>query len=213
MNTNTATLPAASLQWNSIYIPILPKDLMLENMEINNEETIKDYFENKLQFGKVSRVDFITKASKTDGTAISVFIHFETWNEYSISFREHMEKQGEYKLYGINNNTPFVSSKNKNIKRFITLKINKTPIPEVKEVPKNMHQIVNNYALMEKLIEEQKQKIKELEDMVTLLKNELIITNYEKVDVEMKEDVEFENVTIRREFDCQNNYIREKVLY
>jgi hypothetical protein len=33
----------------------------------------------------------------------------------------------------------------------------------VVEVPKNMHQIVNNYGLMEKLIEEQKQKIEELE--------------------------------------------------
>jgi hypothetical protein len=127
---------------------------------------MKKYFENQLRIGKVSRVDFITKESKHDPTALSAFIHFENWYETGETLRETLDAVGEYKLQGYfdgRHGHNFKSLKNPYMKRFMTIKINKTPIQEVTEVPKNMHQIVNNYGLMEKLIEEQKQKIEELE--------------------------------------------------
>jgi len=152
--------------WTSLYVPFIPKDLELDGVQLISEEPIKKYFENQLDIGKVSRVDFITKESKHDPSALSAFIHFENWYETGEPLRKILDNLGEYKLQGYydgRNGHNFKSSKNPYMRRFMTVKINKTPIQEVAEVPKNMHQIVNNYGLMEKLIEEQKQKIEELE--------------------------------------------------
>lgn len=152
--------------WTSLYVPFVPKDLELDGVLMNTEDAMKDYFEDKLRLGKVSRVDLVTKESKNDPSTISAFIHFENWYETGKSLREQLDANGEYKFIGYYDGRyghDFQSSKNKYTKRFLNVKINKTPIPEVVEVPKNMHQIVNNYGLMEKLIEEQKQKIEELE--------------------------------------------------
>ena len=59
--------------------------------------------------------------------------------------------------------------------RFISVKINKTPIKEIIEVPKNVHQLVNDKLLMEKLIEEQKQRIEELENELSLYRSQVEI--------------------------------------
>jgi hypothetical protein len=152
--------------WTSLYVPFIPKDLELDGVQMISEEPMKKYFENQLQLGKVSRVDFITKESKHDPSALSAFIHFEHWYETGESLRKILDNVGEYKLIGYYDGHyghDFKSSKNHHMKRFMNVKINKTPIQEIVEVPKNMHQLVNNYALMETLIEEQKQKIEELE--------------------------------------------------
>jgi len=210
---SVSTLQLSPSDWNSVYIPFLPKDLMLEGIELNNEETLKTYVETKLFLGKVSRIDFINKQTKTDEKAQSAFIHFEYWNTTSIAFRNFLEKYGECKIKGCtidgNDYSEFVSSKNPNIKRFVTFKINKTPIQEVKEAPKNIHQIVNNYSLMEKLIDEQKQIIEEqnqkIEFLQYLLDNQnkqVTMDEYFKgkneIDIITTNDIE-PNMFIRRE--------------
>jgi len=165
--------------WTSLYVPFIPKDLALDGVPMISEEPMKKYFENQLQLGKVSRVDFITKESKHDPSALSAFIHFENWYESGESLRQVLDELGEYKLIGYYDGRyghDFKSSKNQNMKRFMTVKINKTPIQEVAEVPKNMHQIVNNYGLMEKLIEEQKQKIEELEKELEQYRPKEVVT-------------------------------------
>lgn len=167
--------------WTSLYLPFIPKDLELDGVPMISEEPMKQYFENLLQLGKVSRIDFITKESKHDPSALSAFIHFENWYESGESLRQALDDLGEYKLFGYSYydgryGNDFKSSKNQHMKRFITVKINKTPIPEVPEVPKNMHQIVNNYGLMEKLIEEQKQKIEELEKELEKYRPKEVVT-------------------------------------
>ena len=176
MCVNSNVVELNSSEWKSLYIPFLPKDLVLEGIPMNTEEAMKDYFENKICIGKVSRVDFVTKQTKVDQTAQAAFVHFENWTSHNgKQFRELIEKHQEIKLYDYFNNEKyryicFESNLNKNIRRFITVKINKTPIPEVTEVPKNIHQIVNNNILMEKYIEELKQKIEELEKENSMLK-------------------------------------------
>ena len=233
INKMNSKLELSPSDWNSLYIPILPKDLMLDGIELNNEHTLKTYIENKLYLGKVSRIDFITKSSKYDEQAKAAFIHFEYWSDFSNDFRNYMERNGECKLKGYdfsksfrndmerngeyndgNEYGEFVSSKNPNIKRFITIKINKTPIPEAVEVPKNIHQILNNYALMEKMIEEQKQRIEELESEVTGLRNEIVIVDYEN---ENMNSIHLSGITLRK---TQENYadmgkifMRDTLLY
>jgi hypothetical protein len=142
---------------------------MLNGVMMNTETAISNYFENVLSIGKVSRVDFVKKASRTDNEAQAIFVHFSSWTaEIGGNFRETLTKRKEYKLTGYVSQTFhehfFVSSSNTRMRRFITVKINHTPIKEVAEVPKNMHQIVNNYSLMEQLIEEQKTKMAEMKE-------------------------------------------------
>lgn len=185
--------------WTSLYIPIVPKDLLLNGAPLNTEEAMKDYLQNKVGLGKISRVDFITKQTKYDNAAISAFVHFEYWNENSKVFRGHLDKNGMCQLHGYTTDgeyfVKFTSANrkpnSKHSSMFLTFKINKTPIPEVVEVPKNMHQIVNNYGLMEQMIEEQKQKIEELEAEITILKNQRIMDEFEKTRVENDNDYEF----------------------
>lgn len=173
---STQTLELNSTEWKSLYIPYLPKDLVLDGIAMNTEDALKNYFENHMLIGKVSRVDFVTKQSKIDPTAQAAFVHFENWTiDHGKQFRSFIEEKQEIKLNGYYNHQKhrymyFESNLNKHIHRFITVKINKTPIPEVTEVPKNIHQIINNNILMEKYIEELKQKIEELEKENNMLK-------------------------------------------
>ena len=68
----------------------------------------------------------------------------------------------------------FVSASNPSRRRFINIKINKSPIKRVAEIPKNIHQILNNYALMEGLIGEQNERITELKDLVARLRQTIL---------------------------------------
>jgi len=166
--TDLELLALSPSDWTSIYVPFLPKDLMLDGVMMNTETTISNYFEKVLKIGKVSRVDFVQKASHTDSTAQAIFVHFSSWTmEIGGNFRAALTKHNEIKLTGYVSQTfqehLFVSSSNSRMRRFITVKINHTPIKEVPIIPKNMHQIINNYELMEQLIEEQKTKMAEME--------------------------------------------------
>lgn len=212
MNT-TQLLQLSPNSWTSLYIPIIPKDLVLNGAPLNTEEAMTDYLQNKVGLGKISRVDFITKQTKYDNAAISAFVHFEYWSENATVFRGHLDKNGECQLHGYTADgehfVRFTSATRKpNTKHssmFLTFKINKTPIPEVVEVPKNMHQIVNNYGLMEQMIEEQQQKIKEqqqkieeqqqkIEELhaeIALLNNERIMDEFEQTRIENENDYEF----------------------
>ena len=163
-------------EMKSFYIPVLPTDILLNGQEFKSEESIKDFFELRLQVGRVARVDFIKKPTSNDHNLIAVFVHFESW-ERSVetdALIYAMNEKDEITLEGYQNHlkgmfVPFVSKHNKYKHRFLKMKINRSPIKTVEEIPKNMHQIVNNYGLMETLIEEQKKKIAELESIISKL--------------------------------------------
>ena len=205
MNT-TQLLQLSKNDWTSLYIPIIPKDMMLNSAPMSTEDTLTDYLQNKVGLGQISRVDLVTKQTKHDNAAISAFVHFENWNENARVFRGHLDKNGECQLHGYSADGEhfirFTSANRKpnakNSSMFLTFKINKTPIPEVVEVPKNMHQIVNNYGLMEKMIDEQKQtideqqqQIEELHGEIALLKNQRIMDEFEQTRIENDNDYDF----------------------
>lgn len=151
--------------WNSLYIPVLADDLTYYGLPINTEERMKRFVEDRLGLGKVSHVDFVLK-KKPDSrlTTTSVFIHFAEWSVDSLRFRKEIEQFGEVRMHD------FYSCNNINVKRFISFKMNKTPIIEVKEVPQNIHQIVHNNAQMEKRIAELEEEVAQLKKTVELYK-------------------------------------------
>ena len=169
-------------KWMSIYIPIVPSDLSISGLRMDNEMAFQQYFEQILPVGKVSRVDFIQRDSKSGTHKVtSAFVHFSAWFEESPSskdFRSCLESTGNLTLSGARaadgTNLLFRSSINPDNLRFINLKINKTPIQRVAEIPKNIHQIINNYGVMEEVISEQNARIDELSALVERLRQTIL---------------------------------------
>jgi len=159
-NTNTASM-------NSLYIPVLPTDMVLQGKQLFDEESMKEFFE-KMNWGKVSRVDYVSKPITNNNTRVSAFIHFE---ELYSTGKLHMSSLAdgelqEVKIDGYNDgyNRHFIySANNHRLKRYFAVRINKTPIKEVKVPDLNIHQLIASNEFMENLIEQQKCRIAELE--------------------------------------------------
>jgi len=169
--------------WTSIYIPMIPQDIMLDDKTCANVDGLTDYFENKACIGKVKRVDLITKP-RGNFTVLAAFVHFEQWYPDSDKIRNHLnhpKSNGEFRLGGYfdksaNRFVNFYSSQNRTYQRFLPVKINKTPIPEIKPMEAselNIHQLVHSLELAretiannEKLLAEQSARIAELEQLL-----------------------------------------------
>jgi len=158
----------------SFYIPLLPKDLLMDGQSMVNEEGIRTFFEDKLNCGEVSHVDFITKPTKVDSQSVAVFVHFKDWTmNGSTRYIMSLFMDGECTMKGYHNMdtnrfVPFVSSYN-NRPRFFKMKVNRSPIPTVVDVPTNIHQILHDNTIMREIISNQTQRIAELEEEVRRL--------------------------------------------
>lgn len=172
---------SVSQDWMSLYIPVVPSDLCIGGLLMNNEMAFQYYFENMLPMGKVSRVDFVTRPAKAgDHSVTSAFVHFSAWFESSYvcqDMRSKLESDGTVRMdggVGPNGYAGFVSSSDPEKARFINIKINKAPIQRVVEIPKNIHQIINNYGLMEGVISEQHERLVELGSLVDCLRQTIL---------------------------------------
>jgi hypothetical protein len=156
----------------SLYVSNLPHDLMLNYAMVNTEDTLRDFLENKLKLGIVSRIDFVTKqVDGEQGSRLvrSAFIHFDRWfdNEAAMSFRQTLADNvaQPYKCYGYVDShgkfRRFVSGVDKSIRRFVAFKINWKPIPEV-DRSLNIHQLQAAVDGMSKVIAEKDAEIAEL---------------------------------------------------
>jgi hypothetical protein len=160
----------------SLYIPLLPKDLVMPTgNHLYEESVLRDFFERIIFVGKVARIDYVTKATKVDSHAIAVFIHFEHWNRSPDMDKiiEMMNEDGEATFHGYwdhlrGYSVPFVSSFNGK-KRFFKVKVNRSPIPAVVDVPTNMTQIVHDNSTMRSILQEKDARIVELEEEVKRL--------------------------------------------
>lgn len=172
----------------SLYIPVLPTDMSMNGKPLFDEASFIEYFDKKVSLGKVSRVDYVTKTLENKKTRVSAFIHFEKFYESAsfflqriingeeICFTSFAEfEDGYYNLYKI-------TSTNNVMNRFFKVKLNKTPIPDVSIPEENVPQLIANNKLMEKLIEEQKIKIAEMEEEIKLLKNNITMLSPDNKD-------------------------------
>lgn len=131
----------------------------------HDEDSIKNRF-IMLGIGVVNRVDFtpINKkpgfTEKFDTVFKSAFIHFSDINvgfNYHTSFWEDLYQGKSYKIY-ISENEYWIILKNKN---------------PTQNTMMNIHQVVENGRHLEKLIEEQSDKINKQEELINNLYNQL----------------------------------------
>jgi hypothetical protein len=70
-------------EWSSLYLPIVPKDLSLDNGDVQYDYqfALYEFFEDHLKLGKVDRIDY---TPRPDGQR-SAFVHFEYWFDNPIT--------------------------------------------------------------------------------------------------------------------------------
>lgn len=170
----TATQPI------SLYIPVLPSDMSINGKPLFDEASLMDYFDKNLNIGIVKRVDYVSKILENKKTRVSAFIHFEQFYECAGMLLQKILNGEDLRFDSFINKfdnrvCQITSTANSRTNRFFIAKMNKTPIPEVSIPEPNVSQLIANNKFMEKLIEEQKLKIAEMEEEIILLKNNVSI--------------------------------------
>jgi hypothetical protein len=99
-------------EWSSLYLPIVPKDLSLDNgdLQFHDQFALYEFFEDHLKLGKVDRIDY---TAKTDGK-ISAFVHFEHWydNRTTNQVRKAIETHGQFSCKGYYDGFEFLNFDN-----------------------------------------------------------------------------------------------------
>jgi len=176
-SSNNASTLETKNTWSSIYIPVLPSDFQFDSSvkdsyDLQSEDGLRRFFETSMCLGVVSRVDFVSK-SVPDSTATirSAYVHFENWSDNTTSryIREQIDCTGEFFVKGHYIGHEFVRFSNR---RFIVLKVNRSPIPEANPEA-NVHQLSARNAELEKELDDLKAKIIMLETMCDTLKEKL----------------------------------------
>uniref|UniRef100_A0A6C0HBM2 Uncharacterized protein n=1 Tax=viral metagenome TaxID=1070528 RepID=A0A6C0HBM2_9ZZZZ len=180
-----APLTKLNVQFKSLYIPVLPKDMSLDGEHLFDESSLKNYFEEKIQLGKVNRIDYVEKKLANNSTNISAFVHFDMWYETAENMLYDLKEESEIRLngYWTPNRRQYINIRSKNnsaLHRYFAVRINKTPIPEVKVPELNIHQLIASNKFMENLIEEQKIKMEAMEEKIRILSSLLQLSEESK---------------------------------
>jgi hypothetical protein len=183
--------PLSESDWKSLYIPIIPEDLVAVNgtvMSLITSDQLIDIIQNQLRIGEVNRIDYVV-SEPTDGKepVKSAYIHFNTWydNAEVESLRNELNTKGSKRYYSFGvrpSQYTFKSYDEKKemyVNRYLVFKINHKPLQEAPE-GLNVHQLhaanefLNNLVKeKDEQIEAMKKEIDELNEKLALLsKNE-----------------------------------------
>ena len=168
-------------QWNSLYIPCLPKEILLDTDKgpsYINENSLQYFIEKNLQLGKIKRIDFVDR-EVTENEKVTIvkaaFIHFEYWNDNNNAkfLRNKLDTEGQFRQKGYYNGHKmmwFYSEENgTKTPRYFVFKINYKPIPEA-ETELNIHQLVAANKKLEEVVLEKDELIKKLMEELDMLK-------------------------------------------
>jgi len=136
--------------WSSIYIPVLPSDLGVDNGDVRytNQDELAELFEDHLKIGRVSRVDFVNKSPPgADRQIRSAYVHFDYWydNQTANLIRKTISDKGEFWCNGFYDGFEFCRFERG---RFVTFKINHKPIPAA-TADMNVHQLAASVKYLE----------------------------------------------------------------
>ena len=169
--------------WSSIYIPVIPNDLQfdaqaMDSYDLQTEDGLRRFFETKMGLGVVSRVDFVSK-SVPDSQAVvrSAYVHFDSWSDCPAArhVREQIDCAGEFFVKGHYDGYNFMRFRNR---RFMVLKVNRSPIPEANPEA-NVHQLSARNVELEAQVADLQAKIIMLETMNEMLKEKACASEIE----------------------------------
>jgi hypothetical protein len=83
---------------STIFIGLIPYDVILDDAFVQTEAQLTFYFENKLKIGIVEQVDVLIKKDEFGNSKRSAFIHFSHWynSEVSKYYREMLNTVGSF---------------------------------------------------------------------------------------------------------------------
>ena len=177
----------------SLYIPRIPENMILTNGNYStsyHNKDLQDIIETKFQFGKVSRIDFVTNENENGTKSQSAFIHFSEWYETngSKSLRYKLVKNDSVRYYGFNdglNSYNFASYENSNItNRFLVFKINHKPIPLADE-SQNVHQLAAANLYLDNLVKEKDALIESMTKEIEELRKKIVDTDTVVVEIDL----------------------------
>jgi hypothetical protein len=167
---NMIKLDIAPGEWNSLYLKVLPVDLIVDGKIVSDEKSLKNLIENKLRLGKVERIDFSKRRNYKGDTVTSAYIHFFMWdNRFGLSCRTNIDLFGRivYHGYTINNHlsdttiVPFIGQWHNGVssERFLEFKKNINPISQSSNADLNVNQLISKIELQDKRILELYEKV------------------------------------------------------
>ena len=162
---STEPLQLEDGEWSSIYIPVIPADLGMDNGDVryNTEESLCEFFEDHLKIGQVSRIDFMTKSVPgSDREVRCAYVHFDKWydNHTAKLVRKTIASKGEFSCNGFYDGFEF---RRFQFSRFINFKVNHKPIPAA-TADMNVHQLAARVKLLEEQNAQLEERIAELEN-------------------------------------------------
>lgn len=217
-------LELSSEQWNSLYIPCLPKEILFDTdkgTSYINENSLQYFIEKYLQLGKIKRIDFVDREVTENEQAQTVkaaFIHFEYWNDNNNAkfLRNKLDTDGQFRQKGYYNgkNMMWFYSEENGAKtpRYFVFKINYKPIPDA-ETELNIHQLVAANKKLEEVVLEKDELIKKLMEELDILKQNFgivddkgamsideLATDGQEVEIEFDNDDDDDNDTVDSQY-------------
>jgi hypothetical protein len=178
--------PLSESDWKSIYIPIIPDDLVALNgsiMTVITQEKLTDIIQNELRIGEVSRIDYVTTESADDKKSIkSAYIHFKTWydNAEVESLRNELNTKGSKRYYSFGIRPTqytfktYDEQKEIYVNRYLVFKINHKPLQEAPE-GLNIHQLHAANEFLNNLVKEKNEEIEALNKVINELNEKLAL--------------------------------------
>jgi len=172
--------------WKSIYIPIIPEDLVAVNgtvMSVVTPDQLTDIIQNQLRIGEVNRIDYVT-SEPIDGkeSVKSAYIHFKSWydNAEVESLRNELNTKGSKRYYSFGvrpSQYTFKSYDEKKemyVNRYLVFKINHKPLQEAPE-GLNVHQLHAANEFLNNLVKEKDEQIEVMKTEIDELKSKLAL--------------------------------------
>jgi hypothetical protein len=178
--------PLSDSDWKSIYIPIIPEDLVAISGTVTSLVTpdkLVDIIQNQLRIGEVNRIDYVT-SEPTDGKEAvkSAYIHFKTWydNAEVENLRNELNTKGSKRYYSFGvrpSQYTFKSYDEKTemyVNRYLVFKINHKPLQEAPE-GLNIHQLHAANEFLNNLVKEKDEQIEAMKKDIDELTEKLAL--------------------------------------
>lgn len=175
------TLPIQEGEWTGLYIPMIPTDMLLHGIDFKSSD-LQDFIENKIQIGKVRRIDLVDRDDLLNfddetNPIQAAFIHMECWydNYNTHILRSTLNTKGELRQRGYHDGRQMIKFSGKvaqcdTYSRYFVFKINHKPIPDA-DGKLNIHQLAALKTKHEAELEEARKEIEVLRAELDLLKN------------------------------------------
>lgn len=193
-------LQLSETDWKSIYIPVIPDELVAINGTITSlvtQDCLIDIIQNELRIGEINRIDYVTSEPTDDKEPVkSAYVHFNKWynNGEVEHLRNELNTKGSKRYYSFGvrprqySFKTYDEQKDMYVNRYLVFKINHKPIPEAPE-GLNIHQLAAANDFLNNLVKEKDEQIAAMAKEIAELTEKLLSRPSDSVATETDDEV------------------------